>query len=76
MAIYDKINVYIINADDIDINIKDYSNNEKQIQDLWKTFYKTVSIKERRNDRCRMTFMPKKYWKYIIEVRDENEKSS
>ncbi len=76
MAIYDKINVYIINANDIDINIKDYSNSEKQIQDLWKTFYKTVSIKERRNDRCRINFMPKKYWKYIIEIGDGNEKSS
>ena len=50
-------------------------NSEKEIQELWKTFYKTVAIKERKNERCRMNFMPKKYWKYIIELEDLNEKS-
>ena len=42
----------------------------------WKDFYKTIGIKERKNDRCRMNFMPKKYWKYILEMSDENEKSN
>ena len=75
LAIYDRNEVYIINADDIDIKINSYSNSEKEIQELWKTFYKTVAIKERKNERCRMNFMPKKYWKYIIELEDLNEKS-
>ena len=47
------------------------SNDELDIQNLWKEFYKTIGIAKRKNDRCRMNFMPKKYWKYIIEVSDE-----
>ncbi len=76
LAIYDRNEVYIVNANDVKIKINNYSNNEKQIQDLWKTFYKTVAIKERKNELCRMNFMPKRYWKYIIEMGDEYEKSN
>ena len=43
------------------------SKNEKSYQELWKLFYNTISIKERKNDRLRMQFMPKKYWKDLIE---------
>lgn len=75
-GIYDKKEVYIIDDKDFDLEIDDYSKEEENIQKLWKSFYNTIGIKERKNDRCRMNFMPKKYWKYIIEVRDEYEKSS
>ena len=43
---------------------------------MWKTFYNTIGIEERKNNRCRMNFMPKKYWKYILEVGDINEESN
>lgn len=58
------------------INLNRFTNEELTIQELWKDFYKTIGIKERKNDRCRMNFMPKKYWKYIIEMSDEIEKSN
>ena len=58
------------------INLNSFTNEELTIQELWKNFYKTIGIKERQNDRCRMNFMPKKYWKYIIEMSDEIEKSN
>ena len=38
---------------------------------MWKSFYDTIGIKERNNERCRMNFMPKKYWKYIVEMSDK-----
>jgi len=44
------------------------SEEEKDYQKLWKLFYDTVAIEERRNERCRMNFMPKKYWKNITEM--------
>jgi len=44
------------------------SNQEKDYQKLWRLFYDTIAIKERRNERCRMNFMPKKYWKNMTEV--------
>lgn len=71
ISIYDKKNIIITNKDNIKIDELKYSNNELEIENLWTTFYKTIGIKERKNDKCRMNFMPKKYWKYIIEMSDE-----
>jgi len=74
LCLYDKNDYYIINEKYIEvIELKD-SNNEKEIEDLWKSFYQSIGIKERKNDRCRMNFMPKKYWNYITEVKDGYEK--
>lgn len=46
------------------------SENEKEYRRLWKQFYDTVEIKERHNERCRMTLMPKRYWKYLTEFQE------
>ena len=75
ISIYDKKDFYIIKEENF--NLKDFilSANELQFQNLWQTFYDTISIKERANERCRMNFMPKKYWPYILEVSDKDEKS-
>ena len=40
---------------------------EQKYQDLWRLFYDTVEIRERHNERCRLNFMPKKYWKNMTE---------
>ena len=66
-AFYNKKNIYILDG----INTKDLDIKSYEIEDLWKSFYNTIGIKERKNDRCRMNFMPKKYWKYILEVENE-----
>lgn len=76
MSVYDKKNFYIISASDFKLSKNKISRLELSYEEMWKTFYKTIGIKERKNDRCRMNFMPKKYWKYILEVSEENEKSS
>ena len=70
LSVYDKKNIYIVSEDNFSF-VTNFSSTEENMQQLWKTFYKTVGIKERKNDRCRMNFMPKKYWKYIIEVSEE-----
>lgn len=44
------------------------SQRENEFQELWKTFYYHVGIKGRINHPLRRQFMPKKYWKYLIEV--------
>ena len=69
ICLYDKNSLTFLN--DISLNLNDFSRDELSTQELWKTFYKTIGIKERKNERCRMNFMPKKYWKYIIEMSDE-----
>lgn len=54
-------------VDSKNLKIPDISIEEKRYQELWKIFFKTISIKERKNAKCQMQFMPKKYWKDLIE---------
>lgn len=37
-------------------------------ENMWKMYFENVSIKERENKRQQMHYMPKKYWKNIIEI--------
>lgn len=41
---------------------------EDEFETAWKIFYKSISIDERKNYKLRQNFMPKKYWKNIIEM--------
>ena len=75
-ALYDKKDIQIVNVEKIPINVENLSNTEIEMETMWKTFYNTIGIEERKNNRCRMNFMPKKYWKYILEVGDINEESN
>ena len=52
------------------VTFPEISENEAQYQALWKEFYNTIAIKGRENPRCRMTHMPKRYWKNMLEVSD------
>ena len=73
---YDKNKVtYLKEEDIINLNLN-LDSNEEQIQNLWMSFFKTIGIKERENKQCQMNFMPKKYWKYIIEMESEYEESN
>lgn len=44
------------------------SDDELLYQSLWKTFHKRIAIEARKNPRLQRSFMPKKYWKYLIEM--------
>lgn len=48
-------------------SLPELSETEKIYQELWKSFFKSIAIKERTNKRCQMQFMPKKYWQDLIE---------
>lgn len=56
------------------------SEDEQQYRSLWKQFYDTIEIKERHNEKCRMTMMPKRYWKHMTEfdiaIKDSQAKKS
>ena len=52
------------------------NQKEEFIEDLWKNYFKTIAIKERKNLRCQQNFMSKKYWKNIIEMEDNYEESN
>ncbi|WP_310551310.1 TIGR03915 family putative DNA repair protein [Paenibacillus glufosinatiresistens] len=41
---------------------------EERYRRLWKGFYEAIGIKERRNERLRISNMPKRYWKELTEM--------
>jgi len=44
------------------------SDRELKMQKLWKTFFKNISIAERRNKKLQKQYMPTRYWKNLIET--------
>lgn len=75
-SIYNKKDFIIVNDNEFSLNNLNISNKESCFKDLWISFYNTIGIESRKNDLCRMNFMPKKHWKYIIEMSEEYEKNS
>ncbi|NDV60428.1 TIGR03915 family putative DNA repair protein [Bacteroides sp. 519] len=41
--------------------------DEKLFQELWKTYFKSIAIKERLNPRLHKQHIPVRYWKYLTE---------
>jgi probable DNA metabolism protein len=47
--------------------LKDYKD---EFEDLWKTYFKHTTILQRQNTSIQRAKMPKRYWKYITEVKN------
>lgn len=62
------LNEYEIIEVPSNIKIPKFSKEEKQFQDLWKTFFNTIAIKERTNSKLQMQYIPKKYWQDLTEL--------
>lgn len=43
------------------------AEDEKMFQELWKGYFKSMTIKERINPRLQRQHMPKRFWKYLTE---------
>lgn len=41
--------------------------NEMKYDQLWKDYFKSTNIKERKNDKLHIQHVPKRYWKYLTE---------
>ena len=41
--------------------------SEKLFQELWKSYYDNINIKERKNLKVHMQFLPKRFWKFLPE---------
>lgn len=60
-------------AENIEFELPKATAEEQRYRELWRGFYDAVAIKERYNPRCRMNFMPKRYWAHMTEMcRDED----
>ena len=49
------------------LNEEVLSDTDKLMQDLWRTYFKAICIKERLNPRKQLNDMPRRYWKYMTE---------
>ena len=43
------------------------SSDDQLLQDLWRTYFKAICIKERMTPRKQLQDMPRRYWKYMTE---------
>ena len=43
------------------------AEDEKLYQELWKGYFKSLTIKEHINLKLKRQYMPKHYWKYLTE---------
>ena len=64
IAYYDtkKVEIFFVKSLEIE-----WSDEEIEYSELWKTFHKNISIKERENKKLQQSNLPKYYWKYLIE---------
>jgi hypothetical protein len=51
------------------------SERELMFRALWRRFYETIAIEGRRNERCRMSHMPKRYWGNMTEFQEDDPKA-
>ncbi len=49
------------------LNADVLSENDQLFQDLWRTYFKAICIKERMNPKKQLSDMPRRYWKYMTE---------
>lgn len=59
-----------INPFDGKINDDVLAEGEVQFQKLWKQYFKSISIEERKNEKLQKQHMPKRYWKYLTEKQE------
>lgn len=49
------------------LNDEVLSEDDKLFQDLWRTYFKAICIRERMNPKKQLNDMPRRYWKYMTE---------
>jgi len=52
----------------------EFAESEQEYQRLWQQYFRNAAITQRINPRCQKNFMPKRYWKYLVE--NPGEKTS
>ena len=57
-----KVEIFFVKSLEIE-----WSDEEIEYSELWKTFHKSISIKERKNKKLQQSNLPKYYWKHLIE---------
>lgn len=58
-----------------DLELPEPDAEEQSFRELWRLFYDTIEVQGRHNPRCRMSHMPKRYWKYMTEFGGATDES-
>lgn len=51
-----------------DLTSPSLSAREEQYQALWRTYFGAIAIPERQNPKLQRKCMPRRYWKYLVEI--------
>ncbi|MBE5742497.1 MAG: DNA metabolism protein [Clostridiales bacterium] len=70
LGLYDGTTSKEISAENKQVTVY-LSNEELNFKKLWKTYYDSVNVKERKNRRLQTAFMPKRYWINLPETQVE-----
>jgi probable DNA metabolism protein len=58
------------------LELPEPDEQEQSFRELWRLFYDTIEIQGRHNPKCRMSQMPKRYWKYMTEFGNPSSSST
>lgn len=50
------------------------SSDDPLMQELWRTYFKAICIRERMNPRKQLNDMPRRYWKYLTEKQESRKR--
>lgn len=71
---YDLKNIARVTFDDLKVNTQNgqlhssiLAEDEKHFQQLWKQYYHSICITERKNDKVHRQLLPRRFWKYLPE---------
>ena len=71
---YDLKNVTHVVFDELKVNSQNgqlhstlLAEDEKHFQKMWKQYYQSICIQERKNDKVHRQHLPKRFWKYLPE---------
>ena len=68
VLVYQPYSYSIIPIEDLQLPVPD--EEELSVRRLWRLFYDTIEVEGRHNPKCRMSHMPKRFWKYLTEFDD------
>jgi len=64
-ALYDTNQVIFINED---IDIQTENDKDTVFEELWKNYFKAISIEDRKNPGLQKRFLPRRYWRNLTEM--------
>lgn len=64
-GVYDGDKWYMVNINEL--NLPGLHDEELLYRGLWTSFYDSIAIKERKNLKCQMSHMPKRFWRNLTE---------